>query len=92
MPFTALHAGLGRLNATLHDLGHNPDWSQLRKARPRPPLTCPECEWRLPAKLSKCGVRYLCHAPGRPPVELVVGAPHDHMLKLEMVTAIREAG
>ncbi|WP_251065318.1 competence protein CoiA family protein [Streptomyces sp. ISL-44] len=93
MPFTALHADFGRLNATLHDLGQSLDWSQLHKARPRPPLSCPECEWGLHAKLSKYGVRYFCHDPGRPPsCSLTNESWEHHMLKLEMVTAIRGAG
>ncbi|MFF1561022.1 competence protein CoiA [Streptomyces sp. NPDC058279] len=93
MPFTALHADLGRLNATLHDLGHGLDWSQIHKARPRPPLTCPECTWGLHAKVSKYGVRYFCHDPGRPPsCSLTNESPEHHMLKLEMATAIRDAG
>ncbi|MEV8103999.1 competence protein CoiA family protein [Streptomyces sp. NPDC088135] len=93
MPFTALHAGLGRLDATLPDLGHRLDWSQVHKARPRPPLVCPECEWGLHAKVSRYGVRFFCHDPGRPPsCELSNESWEHHMLKLEMAAAIRDSG
>ncbi|MFJ9684003.1 competence protein CoiA family protein [Streptomyces sp. NPDC101194] len=93
MPFTALHAGHGRLDATLADLGHRLDWSQVHKSRPRPPLTCPECEWGLHAKVSRYGVRFFCHDPGRPPsCELSNESWEHHMLKLEMAGTIRAAG
>ncbi|MGW9203688.1 competence protein CoiA family protein [[Kitasatospora] papulosa] len=93
MPFTALHAGLGRLDATLPDLGHQLDWAQVHKARPRPPLVCPQCEWGLHAKVSRYGVRFFCHDPGRPPsCELSNESWEHHMLKLELAGAIREAG
>ncbi|WP_053924759.1 competence protein CoiA family protein [Streptomyces chattanoogensis] len=93
MPFTALHADFGRLNAALPGLGHNLDWSQVHKARPRIPLTCPECEWALHAKVSPYGVRFFCHDPGRPPsCSLTNESWEHHMLKLEMAAAIREAG
>ncbi len=67
MPFTALHPELGRLDATLPDLGGGLDWSQVHKVRPRVPLACPECSWSLHPKVSRYGVRFFCHDPGRPP-------------------------
>ncbi|MFE2140396.1 competence protein CoiA family protein [Streptomyces sp. NPDC059456] len=93
MPFTALHPDLGRLDATLPDLGHKLDWAQVHKARPRIPLTCPECDWTLHPKVSQYGVRFFCHDPGRPAsCELSNESWEHHMLKLEMAGAIREAG
>ncbi|MFD9543471.1 competence protein CoiA family protein [Streptomyces sp. NPDC060022] len=85
MPFTALHADYGRLDATLADLGHQLDWTQVHKARPRPPLVCPQCEWGLHAKVSRYGVRFFCHDPGRPPsCELSNESWEHHMLKLKL--------
>ncbi|MEU2287838.1 competence protein CoiA family protein [Streptomyces sp. NPDC013178] len=93
MPFTALHPELGRLDATLSDLGGGLDWSQVHKARPRVPLACPECSWGLHPKVSRYGVRFFCHDPGRPPsCELSNESWEHHMLKLEMAAAIRAAG
>ncbi|OEJ22512.1 competence protein CoiA family protein [Streptomyces subrutilus] len=93
MPFTALHPDLGRLDATLADLGQKLDWTQVHKARPRIPLACPECDWSLHPKVSKYGVRFFCHDPGRPPsCELSNESWEHHMLKLEMAGAIRAAG
>ncbi|MEV5864832.1 competence protein CoiA family protein [Streptomyces sp. NPDC052071] len=93
MPFTALHADHGRLDVTLAGLGHQLDWTQVHKACPRPPLVCPQCEWGLHAKVSRYGVRFFCHDPGRPPsCELSNESWEHHMLKLEPAGAIREAG
>ncbi|MFJ1561960.1 competence protein CoiA family protein [Streptomyces mirabilis] len=93
MPFTALHPDLGRLDATLPDLGGGLDWSQVHKVRPRVPLACPECAWNLHPKVSRYGVRFFCHDPGRPPsCELSNESWEHHMLKLEMAAAIRAAG
>lgn len=93
MPFTALHPDLGRLYATLPDLGGGLDWSLVHKVRPRIPLACPECTWSLHPKVSRYGVRFFCHDPGRPPsCELSNESWEHHMLKLEMAAAIRAAG
>ncbi|MFI8991112.1 competence protein CoiA family protein [Streptomyces antimycoticus] len=93
MPFTALHPDAGRLDATLLDLGRKMDWAQLYKVRPRVPLTCPECTWGVHAKVSRYGVRFFCHDPGRPPsCELSNESWEHHMLKLELAGAIRAAG
>uniref|UniRef100_UPI002F90843E competence protein CoiA family protein n=1 Tax=Streptomyces virginiae TaxID=1961 RepID=UPI002F90843E len=93
MPFTALHPDLGRLDATLADLRHKLDWAQIHKARPRIQLACPECDWTLHPKVSRYGVRFFCHDPGRPPsCELSNESWEHHMLKLDMAGAIRAAG
>ncbi|MDQ0688701.1 hypothetical protein QFZ56_007664 [Streptomyces achromogenes] len=93
MPFTALHPDLGRVDATLPDLGGGLAWSQIHKVRPRIPLACPECSWSLHPKVSRYGVRFFCHDPGRPPsCELSNESWEHHMLKLEMAAAIRAAG
>ncbi|MFF3787185.1 competence protein CoiA family protein [Streptomyces sp. NPDC001933] len=96
MPFTALHPELGRLDSTLPGLGHGLEWGRIHKARPRVPLTCPDCSWGLHPKVSRYGgygVRFFCHDPGRPPsCELSNESWEHHMLKLEMAGAIRAAG
>ncbi|WP_086800753.1 competence protein CoiA family protein [Streptomyces caniscabiei] len=93
MPFTALHPDAGRLDATQLDLGCAMDWTQIYKSRPRAPLTCPECSWGVHAKVSRYGVRFFCHDPGRPPsCELSNESWEHHMLKLELAGAIRAAG
>ncbi len=57
------------------------------------PLACPECAWGLHPKVSRYGVRFFCHDPGRPPsCELSNESWEHHMLKLEMAAAIRAAG
>ncbi|WP_449479330.1 competence protein CoiA family protein [Streptomyces abikoensis] len=75
------------------DLGCGMDWGAVHKARPRVPLTCPECGWGVHAKHSPHRVRFFCHDPGRPPsCELSNESWEHHMLKLEMAGAIRGAG
>ncbi|MGW3558153.1 competence protein CoiA family protein [Streptomyces sp. NPDC000963] len=93
MPFTALHPDLGRLDATLPDLGRGMAWGQVHKVRPRVPLVCPECAWGVHPKVSGSGVRFFCHDPNRPAsCELSNELWEHHMLKLEMAGAIRAAG
>lgn len=93
MPFTAVHPAVGRIDATQPDLGQGLEWSQVYKARPRVPLTCPECGWGVHAKHSPRRVPYFSHDPGRPPkCELSNESWEHHMLKLELADAIRGAG
>ncbi|MER5615869.1 competence protein CoiA family protein [Streptomyces sp. NPDC002215] len=93
MPFTALHPELGRLDSTLPGLGHSLEWGRIHKARPRVPLTCPDCSWGLHPKVSRYGVRFFCHDPERPKsCELLNESQEHHMLKLEIAGAIRSAG
>ncbi|MFF0754617.1 competence protein CoiA family protein [Streptomyces sp. NPDC004267] len=100
MPFTAVHPDAGLLDATQPDLGRGLEWSKIFKARPRVPLSCPECGWGLHAKHlprrlghSSERVRFFCHDPGRPPeCELSNESWEHHMLKLELAAAARAAG
>jgi competence protein CoiA len=61
--------------------------------RPRIALTCPECGFGVHARVSKLGLRHFAHDPGRPDeCELSNESIEHHLLKLELATAIREAG
>ncbi|MEV6319194.1 competence protein CoiA family protein [Streptomyces sp. NPDC051776] len=93
MAFTALHADVGRIDATAEDLGCGLEWNQVYRVRPRVALTCPECGWGVHAKHSPRRVRYFAHDPGRPPTcELSNESWEHHMLKLELAGAVRDAG
>ncbi|MFF3159057.1 competence protein CoiA [Streptomyces sp. NPDC057910] len=93
MAFTALHPDAGRLDATCDDLGGGLEWSQVYRVRPRVALTCPACGWGVHAKHSPRRVRYFAHDPGRPPAcELSNESWEHHMLKLELASAVRDAG
>ncbi|WP_331743210.1 competence protein CoiA family protein (plasmid) [Streptomyces sp. NBC_00868] len=94
MPFTALDAESGILDATLPDLGCRRVWEEFYKQRdPRPAIVCPECGWGLHAKLSPQRVRFFCHDPGQPnSCTLAHESMEHHLLKLELAGAIRDAG
>ncbi|MFC9654138.1 MULTISPECIES: competence protein CoiA family protein [unclassified Streptomyces] len=93
MPFTAVHADLGRLDATLNDLGCGLEWQEIYRAKPRPPLSCPECCWPVHAKLSPRRNRYFAHDADRSTeCQLSAESPEHHFTKLELAGAIREVG
>ncbi|MFD8557366.1 competence protein CoiA [Streptosporangium canum] len=93
MSFTALHPELGRIDATLTDLGQGLSWESVYRTRPRIELTCPECGYGVHAKLSPRRTRYFAHDPGRPPhCQLAVESADHHLLKLVLAEAIRHAG
>lgn len=93
MPFTALHPDAGRLDATQPGLGSTMSWAQVYRVRPRVPLFCPGCGWSVHAKHSPQGVRFFCHDPGRDGTcELGGESWKHHMLKLELASAVRNAG
>ncbi|MFJ8691058.1 competence protein CoiA family protein [Micromonospora wenchangensis] len=92
MAFTAMHPTLGRVDATLPDLGCGSSWLAVHRVRPRVALRCPECGHGVHAKVSARKLRYFAHDPGRPTdcVWLNESLEH-HLLKLELATAIRAA-
>jgi hypothetical protein len=93
MAFTAIHPEHGRIDATRSDLGCGLDWSQVHRVRPRINLTCPECEWGVHAKHSSRGLRFFAHNAKRPAeCQLSNESVEHHLLKLELATAIRQAG
>ncbi|SNT35733.1 competence protein CoiA [Streptosporangium subroseum] len=93
MSFTALHPELGRIDATLNDLGQGLAWESVYRTRPRIGLTCPECGHGVHAKLSPRRTRYFAHDPGRSPhCQLAVESADHHLLKLVLAEAIRGAG
>ncbi|MFD8533894.1 competence protein CoiA family protein [Streptosporangium canum] len=93
MSFTALHPELGRIDATLIDLGQGLAWESVYRTRPRIGLTCPECGHGVHAKLSPRRTRYFAHDPGRSPhCQLAVESADHHLLKLVLAEAIRRAG
>jgi len=55
--FTAVHPDLGRIDASLDDLGVGLEWTGIHRVRPRIALTCPECGFGVHAKRSKRGLR-----------------------------------
>lgn len=91
--FTAVHPDVGRIDASREDLGRGLEWSGIYRVRPRIALSCPECGFGVHAKVSPRGLRYFAHDPGRPPeCELSNESIEHHLLKLELATAIRDAG
>jgi competence protein CoiA len=93
MSFTALHSELGRIDATLTDLGQGLAWESVYRTRPRIGLTCPEYGHGVHAKLSPRWTRYFAHDPGRSPqCRLAVESADHHLLKLGLAEAIRRAG
>jgi hypothetical protein len=93
--FTAVHPDLGRLDASCPDLGVGLEWAQIHRVRPRIALVCPECGFGVHAKLSpkpRC-LRYFAHDRGRvSECQLTNESIEHHLLKLELATAIRDAG
>ncbi len=94
MTFTALHPDRGVIDSTAPDLGCGWGWEQVHRIRPRVPLTCPECGHGLHAKVSPAPrrLRYFAHDPGAPRCDLAEQDLDHHLLKLEIVSAARQAG
>jgi competence protein CoiA len=93
--FTAVHPDLGRLDATRPDLGVGLEWAEIHRVRPRIALICPECGFGVHAKLSPKPrrLRYFAHDRGRvSECQLTNESIEHHLLKLELATAIRDAG
>lgn len=92
MPLTAVHAGLGLVDATLDDLGCGARWADIHRVQPRAQLTCPGCSGAVGAWRSPKGLRYFRHDAKTP------DCPHNgegldhHLLKTELAGVAREAG
>ncbi|RKR88437.1 competence protein CoiA-like protein [Micromonospora pisi] len=92
MAFAAIHPEVGRIDATLPDLGRGLSWDQVHKTRPRVALRCPDCGYGVHAKVSARKLRYFAHDPGRPAdCAWLNESLEHHLLKLELATAIRAA-
>lgn len=92
MPLTAQHADAGVLDATVDPLGEGAPWEAIHRARPRAPLTCRECGHGLHAKLSPKGLRFFAHDRAAPTCSLVGETMAHRLLKLQLASAIRDAG
>ncbi|SHM52820.1 competence protein CoiA [Streptomyces yunnanensis] len=92
MPMTAIHPERGRIDATAGDLGCDWTWAAIHRVRPRVPLACPECRHGVRAKVSHLGLRFFAHDPGAPTCGLAGESMEHRLLKLELVTAARNAG
>jgi competence protein CoiA len=93
MAFAALHPEARRIDATLPDLGCGLSWDAVHKVRPRAALRCPDCGHGVHAKVSSRRLRYFAHDPGRPgDCAWLNESLEHHLLKLELATAIRDAG
>jgi len=91
MPLTAVYAGEFTVDATAA-LPANLDWGMLHRARPRAPLTCPECGHGLHAKVSSTGLRFFAHDVGAGLCSLTGESVAHRLLKVELAVAIRAAG
>ncbi|KJE19330.1 hypothetical protein FF36_06392 [Frankia torreyi] len=93
MAFAAIHPEVGRIDATLPDLGCGLTWESVHKVRPRVALGCPECGYGVHAKLSPFKLRYFAHDPGRPAdCAWLNESLEHHLLKLELATALLRSG
>ncbi|MEV8034664.1 competence protein CoiA [Streptomyces sp. NPDC086182] len=92
MSFTAIHPDLGRLDASLPDLGCGWEWDAIHRVRPPAPLACPECSHGMHANVSSLGLRFFAHVPGAPACTLAEESMAHHLLKLELAQAVRAAG
>ena len=92
MPLTAQHTDAGVLDATVDPLGEGMPWEVIHRARPRAPLTCRECGHGLHAKLSPKGLRFFAHDRAAPTCSLVGETMAHRLLKLQLASAIRDAG
>jgi len=92
VPLTAQHADVGVLDATTDPVGGDLDWSAIHRARPRAPLCCRECGHGLHAKLSPKGLRFFAHDAAAPNCSLAGETIAHRLLKLQLASAIRDAG
>ena len=67
-------------------------WDSIYKARPRPPLSCRECGHGLHAKVSRQGMRFFAHDAHAPECGLAGESLAHRLLKMELASAIRNAG
>ncbi|MFI1203571.1 competence protein CoiA [Streptomyces sp. NPDC020883] len=92
MPLTANLAAHGALDATEPELGCFLPWESIYRTRPRPALTCRDCEGPMHAKISSRGLRFFAH-DRRSPYCASAGETEEHrILKRDLAQAAREAG
>lgn len=91
MGYTAVHAGWGRLDASLDDLGCGRSWADVHRVKGLE-LACPECRGRVFARISPHRARHFYHQVRPQDCELANESPEHHLLKLELATAARTAG
>lgn len=65
-------------------------WEQIHRARPRVPLTCPECGWALCPKPSPNRLRYFAHDPGAPECSLREETEQHRQLKRDLADCCRQ--
>jgi len=95
MPLVARHPELGLLDTTRLDLGCGQvGWSDLHRVRPRQDLRCPACGGRVHAKLSPAPhrLRFFAHDTNDPSCALNGETMAHRLLKLELASAVRDAG
>ncbi|MFB8443613.1 competence protein CoiA family protein [Streptomyces niveus] len=94
MAFRAVHAEWGTVFAHLPDLGCGQTWETVWKVKPPAPIVCAECQHPMHAKVSYSGLRFFAHAPHAPDCEIALQGESEahHLLKLELVSAARDAG
>ncbi|MFI2437385.1 competence protein CoiA [Streptomyces sp. NPDC018693] len=91
MGYTALHAGWGRLDASLDDLGCGRSWADVHRVKGLE-LACPQCRGRVFARVSPHRARHFYHQVRPHDCELANESPEHHLLKLELAVAARAAG
>ncbi|WP_260461346.1 competence protein CoiA family protein [Streptomyces sp. WAC04114] len=91
MGYTAVHAGWGRLDASLDDLGCGRSWADVHRVKGLE-LACPECRGRVFARVSPHRARHFYHQVRPRDCALANESPEHHLLKLELATAARAAG
>lgn len=91
MGYTAVHAGWGRLDASLDDLGCGRSWADVHRVKALE-LACPECRGRVFARVSPHRARHFYHQVRPRDCALANESPEHHLLKLELATAARAAG
>lgn len=91
MGYTAVHAGWGRLDASLDDLGCGRSWADVHRVKGLE-LACPECRGKVFARISPHRARHFYHQVRPDDCALANESPEHHLLKLELATAARAAG
>lgn len=93
MAFRAVHRDWGTVFAHLPDLGCGQSWEAIWKRRPSR-VVCDECQHPMHAKHSQAGLRFFAHAANAPACQIARDGESvaHHLLKLELLTAARDAG
>lgn len=94
MPFRAVLAGQGEVDATQDDLGQGLSWSAVHRVRPRRSLTCPACDGRVHAKVSPAPnrLRFFAHDAADLTCPMRGQSMEHYLLKAEVASALRQVG